>query len=364
MKPKPQVSRGYQYFVGCSGWTTKFRQGHQTHSIPDNMDKNLVANALVGLPVTDDPSKDTPPYSGIIHPHTGGKKKHYSHAHIVNGMQVQGQIQNYPCPAIRSIYVPKDLSVRKVLIVYNDIGHNHPMPALTKLLFGLKDTYRGCIKSYGVLRATVAKIDNTQSTKMLLDRKTLSAYAPPLHNKRVKRNILQTSFMPKKLRSTQMTSASTLLNDPGVTSFDGDTMYKGIESKLNEWELSLFAKVVQRGSFFYSPFVILQTVIFLTAASVVRAYITGTSADFFEILFDELQRIKCEVTGKPLPFKRFVPDGNLLVTNVDMDIAQLMGLCRSALKFSDPEYSGIPRDNPPEQLTPEFIKVCWRQGKE
>jgi hypothetical protein len=42
-----------------------------------------------------------------------------------------------------------------------------------------------------------------------------------------------------------------LLDDPGVTSFDGDTTYKGIEGKLNEWELTLFAKVVQRGSFLF-----------------------------------------------------------------------------------------------------------------
>jgi hypothetical protein len=39
-----------------------------------------------------------------------------------------------------------------------------------------------------------------------------------------------------------------LLDDPGVTSFDGDTTYKGVEGKLNEWELTVFAKVVQRGS--------------------------------------------------------------------------------------------------------------------
>ncbi|KAJ6579376.1 hypothetical protein B0H10DRAFT_1745326, partial [Mycena sp. CBHHK59/15] len=251
--------------------------------------------------------------------------------------------------------------------------HNHPMPALTKLSFGLKDTYRGCIKSYGVLGATVAKIDNAQSTKMLLDGKTPSAYAPPLHNKRVKRDILHaekleeypnglgvdaiylmykaetlTKPLPERyihsyiemkkgeiIILTFVPYLLKLLDDPRVTSFDGDTTYKGIEGKLNEWELTIFAKVVQRGS-----------------------------ADFFEILFDELQRIKREVTGKPLPFKRFVPDGNLLVTNVDMDTAQVIGLGCSALKFSDPEYSGIPKDTPPEQLPPEFIKVCWRHGKE
>ncbi|KAJ6559506.1 hypothetical protein B0H10DRAFT_2119201, partial [Mycena sp. CBHHK59/15] len=39
-----------------------------------------------------------------------------------------------------------------------------------------------------------------------------------------------------------------------------------------------------------------------------------------------------------------------------MDAAQVIRLCHSALKFSDPEYSGIPKDTPPEQLPPEFIK--------
>ncbi|KAJ7270000.1 hypothetical protein B0H12DRAFT_1310429 [Mycena haematopus] len=377
MKPKPQASRGHQYFVGCSGWTTKFRQNHRTHSIPDNVDENLVVNALAGLPLTDDPSKDTPPCSGIIHPHTGGKKKHCSHAHIINGLSVLGKIENYPCSATRSIYVPKDLSIRKVLIVHNDTGHNHPMPALTKMSFGFKGMYGGCINSHDVLGATVAKIDNAQSTKMLLDGKTPSAYAPPLHNKRVKRDMLRakkleaypnglgvdaihlmykaemlTKPLPERYIHSYIETKKgeimiltfvpyllKLLDDPGVTSFAGDTTYKGIEGKLNEWELTIFALVVQR------------------AASVLRAYITGASTDFFEILFDELQRIKCEVTGKPLPFKIFIPDGNLLVTNVDMDAAQVIGLCRSVLKFSDPVYSGIPKDTPPELLPPKFIKV-------
>ncbi|KAJ6610312.1 hypothetical protein B0H10DRAFT_2193456 [Mycena sp. CBHHK59/15] len=66
MKPKPQASRGHQYFVGCSGWTTKFGDGHRTHNIPDHVDEDFVANALAGLPVTNDPSKDTPSCSGAI----------------------------------------------------------------------------------------------------------------------------------------------------------------------------------------------------------------------------------------------------------------------------------------------------------
>lgn len=92
-----------------------------------------------------------------------------------------------------------------------------------------------------------------------------------------------------------------LFDDPGVTSFDGDTTFKGIEGKLNEWELTIFAKVVQRGSFLVSISQTNKWSHSLSAASILRAYINGASTDFFELLFDELQRIKLMVTGKPIP---------------------------------------------------------------
>ncbi|KAJ6538737.1 hypothetical protein B0H10DRAFT_2448672 [Mycena sp. CBHHK59/15] len=384
LKPKPQgPSRGHELFVGCSGWTPKFQQGHRTHTISDNVNENLLARGLAGLPLADDVSKDTSPCSGIIHPHIGLKKKLCSHAHIVNGLQVQGEIKNYPCTALRWIYVPKDSSIRQVLIIHNDLGHNHPCPALSKVMFGHKDTYRRCIQANGVLGATVAKIDNAQSTKMLLAGKTPAAHAAPLHNKRAKRSILHAEKLQKypnglgvdaiysiyraeltkplperyvhsyieapkgeKIIVTFVVYLLKLLDDPGVTSFDGDTTFKGVEGKMNEWELTIFAKVVQR------------------AASVLRAYINGSSADFLELLFDELQKRKLEVTGKPITFKIFVPGGNLLVANVDMDTAQVIGLCRLVLSFSDPEYSRIPKDTPPKQIAPKFIKSCLRHGKE
>ncbi|KAJ6602957.1 hypothetical protein B0H10DRAFT_2230061 [Mycena sp. CBHHK59/15] len=384
LKPKPHGSeRNHQYFVGCSGWTPKFQQGHRTHPIPDNVDEDLLANALAGRPLTDDPAKDTLPCSGIIHPHTGLKKEYCSHAHIANGMQVRGEIKNYPCKAVRYVYVPKDPSIRKVLIVHNNTGHTHPIPTLSNVSFELNDTYRQCIKAHGVLGATVSKIDNAQSTKMLLDGKTPSAYAPPLHNKRVKRDLLRAAkleeyphgldveaiipiaqaelLMPlperyihsyiktkqgKIIIVTFVPYLLKLLDDSGVTSFDGDTTYKGIVGKVNEWELTIFAKVVQR------------------AASILRAYIDGASTDFFEELFDELQRVKLMVTGRPIPLKKFVRGSNLIVANVDMDGAQVLGFCRAVMKYNDPEYSGFSNDTPPEEIAPEIIKLCWRHGKE
>lgn len=95
-----------------------------------------------------------------------------------------------------------------------------------------------------------------------------------------------------------------------------------------------------------------------------RAYINRASAQFFETLFDEVQRIKLEVTGRPMPLKRFVRGGNLQVMNADMDGAQILGICRSVMKHNDEAYSGIAKDTPPEQVAPEFVKICWRHGKE
>ncbi|KAJ7757397.1 hypothetical protein DFH07DRAFT_958754 [Mycena maculata] len=372
-------SRGHQYFVRCSGWTPKFKQGHRIHNIPDNVDENLLANALAGRPLSDDHTKDTPPCSGLIHPHTGLRKKTRPHAHIVNGMQVQGRIQNYPCDAVHTIFVPTDPSIFKVLIVHNTTGHNHPMPTLTKVSFSHKETYRQCIEANGVLGASVAKIDNAPSTSQLLKGKTPAAHAAPLHNKRVKQDLLHaaklekypnglgvdailpmfheelTKPLPERYIHSHITTKKgeiiivtfvpyllKLLDDPGVTSFDGDATYKGIEGKLNEDGPACN----------------------ILAASLLRTYINGASTDFFEDLFDELQRVKLMVTGKPIALKRFVRGGNLLVTNVDMDGAQALGLCRSVMKYNDPEYSGIANDTPPEEIASEFIKLCWRHGKE
>jgi hypothetical protein len=43
-----------------------------------------------------------------------------------------------------------------------------------------------------------------------------------------------------------------LLDDPGVNSFEDDTTFKRVEGDLNEWELAIYLKAVQRGT----PFVL------------------------------------------------------------------------------------------------------------
>ncbi|KAK6991613.1 hypothetical protein R3P38DRAFT_2659983 [Favolaschia claudopus] len=137
-----------------------------------------------------------------------------------------------------------------------------------------------------------------------------------------------------------------LLDDPGVRAFDDDTTFKRVEGEMNEWELALFFKAVER------------------AVTAIRAYINRASADFYEILFDELQRVKELITGKVLGMKRFVPGGNLLVMNADMEAAQVIGIARSVMKTNIPEYSGIPNDITPAEAAKYFVKICYRHTKE
>ncbi|KAJ7820677.1 hypothetical protein B0H13DRAFT_2451468 [Mycena leptocephala] len=370
-------SRDHEYFVGCSGCVRGFTQGHQSHSIPDNVGEQMLAKSLADQPLSDDSEKDTQPCSKLVHPNLGLRQQFCPHAHIVEGKAVRSRIEQTECFAKRNIYVPIDTSIRKALIITNGTGHNHPMPPLAKPTLGGKGVWKTCVKASGIVGATVAKVDNATSTTLILGGKT------PLYSKRVKGGVIRgmkskqfphgwdetglfhiylnhlTKPLPERYIHGYITTDGggigaltcvpyllKLLDDPGVISFDGDTTYKRVDGKMNGWELTIFAKIALR------------------SASVVRAYINRGSTDFFELLFDELQRVKLMATGKPMPLKRFVKGGNIHVMNSDMDGAQVLGICRSVMKHNDPEYSGIPSDTPPEQVASEFVKICWRHAKE
>ncbi|KAJ7182286.1 hypothetical protein C8R43DRAFT_1115930 [Mycena crocata] len=371
LKPRsvaPGGSRAHLYWVGCNGWRKDFKDDHRTFTIPDYVDEPMLIRLFDTGRIADDDSRDTPACSCIVTPRTGLGQKYCPHTHVVNGIpEPLSVIKRYDCPAVRTIFVPLDTSIRRPVIVHQrGTPHRHPMPPLTKVSLDIKEKYRACVAAAGPVGATVSKVDHAQSTKLLLGGQTPALFAPALGNNRVKRGIVHgvkakkypaglgvpgaTQLYLDDLKNppdkryihccrttpdggiliiTGVPFLIKLLDDPGVRAFEDDTTFKRIHGEMNEWELAFYLAAIQR------------------ASTAIRAYINRASTDFFEILFDELQEIKRKITGKVLGMKVFVRGGNLLVMNADMEAAQILGAARSIMKTNEPEYSGIPNYTPP-----------------
>jgi len=61
-----------------------------------------------------------------------------------------------------------------------------------------------------------------------------------------------------------------------------------------------------------------------SAIAVARVYTNKATTEHFVLLFDKLQRLTELHTGSLICFKWFLPDGNILVMNTDMETAQIL----------------------------------------
>ena len=82
-------------------------------------------------------------------------------------------------------------------------------------------------------------------------------------------------------------------------------------------------------------------------------------------IFDELQRITAAVTKQLLKLKALSQSGTLVAIGVDLELAQVLGACKSFLSTNEPEYSKI--NVPPssaEILENYFIRACHGHTKQ
>ncbi|KAJ7170422.1 hypothetical protein C8R43DRAFT_830698, partial [Mycena crocata] len=128
-------SRAHLYWIGCNGWRKDFKDDHRTFTIPDYVDEAMLIRLFDTGRIADDDSSDTPACSCIVTPRTGLGQKYCPHTHIVNGIpEPLSVIERYDCPAVRTIFVPLDTSIRRAVIVHQrGTPHRHPMPVLTKV---------------------------------------------------------------------------------------------------------------------------------------------------------------------------------------------------------------------------------------
>ncbi|KAJ6620468.1 hypothetical protein B0H10DRAFT_2215985 [Mycena sp. CBHHK59/15] len=93
-----------------------------------------------------------------------------------------------------------------------------------------------------------------------------------------------------------------------------------------------------------------------------RAYINRSDTKFVELLFDMFREIKIEATGRDIGFAHFMPFGNLLVMNADMEAAQALRAARSFMKTNIPSFSSITTLDP-HLFATFFIKFCGSHAK-
>ncbi|KAJ7725532.1 hypothetical protein B0H16DRAFT_1718490 [Mycena metata] len=142
-----------------------------------------------------------------------------------------------------------------------------------------EDAYRKAVQAVGLIGTTVAKVDNAlllSSTRLLLGGQRPGQYAPALYSKRIKQDMiarekkkypaglgiagaydLYRQDLDKPLAEryihrfqhapdgglitfTCFTALLSLLDDPGVKTFEDDTTFKRIEGDVNEWEVVIF----------------------------------------------------------------------------------------------------------------------------
>ncbi|KAJ7049864.1 hypothetical protein C8F01DRAFT_1264748 [Mycena amicta] len=376
-----KFSDGPRMYIGCSGWTPNFKSGHARRKITVNYD--MFERAWHGEAMIKDTSKDTSACAAFIPPSTGNRKHFCDHSHVVNGAAKRGAIVHHACKAACTVFYPVDPHIRKAMILPDaSEPHVHPLTTFLKLTAGVELAYTELIAEAGPLSgATVSKVDNSPAAALKFGGMTPGQFAPALQSNVVKSKLirkaksaqfpagvgipgvyhmykddLQNPDLNKRYVHRFVTTEDggtivitcfarllALLDE--VNSFEADATFKRVSGSLNEWEVVVFYKALNR------------------SITVARVYIDRADADFFELVFDELRAVKLKLTGKPLAFKRLVPGGNLTVFNSDMESAQVLGAARSFLKTNDPAYSGIPNDITPQEFAPEVVKLCITHAK-
>ncbi|KAF8153916.1 hypothetical protein B0H34DRAFT_860865 [Crassisporium funariophilum] len=273
--------------------------------------------------------------------------------HIINGKTgTCSPIVHHPCPANRRMYIPEDPEMRFLMIIHpGPIAHNHPIPPMSKASLEAKVTYEHCIEAAGSSGLTVQKVDNAMSTKLILQGRTPGEYDAALVNKQIKRDLLHIAKVKKSpaglgipgvfdlfhqeftkakedryIHDIVITETGKMLIITGVPyllslihqkrSFKCDTTFKRVkDAGMNEWEMVIYYPAVQR------------------AITIAHIYLDAADTAHYERLFDDLQKHIKSITGKPLCFKKFCANGNLLCMNADMESAQILGAARSILGF-------------------------------
>lgn len=86
-------------------------------------------------------------------------KSYSAHTHFRAGKLVIGKIIPYPCPVQKTVYTPRDPTIKKLVVVFHG-RHSHPPWPEEKPNQAAKDDVTKCLDVLGIFGATGGRVDN------------------------------------------------------------------------------------------------------------------------------------------------------------------------------------------------------------
>ncbi|KAF9493254.1 hypothetical protein BDN71DRAFT_1432608 [Pleurotus eryngii] len=123
-------------------------------------------------------------------------------------------------------------------------------------------------------------------------------------------------------------------------SFQVDTTFKRTVGDLKEIEFTIW----------FAPV--------LCVVTIARVYSNRSTCKQYQAVFDGIQQLTLQHTGKPFCFKRLSEGGNLLTMGVDLEAAQMLDAGDLFLLTNQPAYSGI-HTNDPEEIIQYFCNYSF-----
>ncbi|KAG6819655.1 hypothetical protein H0H93_009829 [Arthromyces matolae] len=347
--------------------TPTFHVGHYTCSIPDNVDETLLAK-LFNNEILEGFSSAAS-CSRIIPAHIGGKAAKCRYPHNADGKP--SPVIRHKCPASRVIYIPLDPKIRMACIVPNHgVAHNHPILPAIKPSREIKELFKRCIDAVGVIGATVQSVERAPSTPLLLEGMNPITSNPAFQNVRMKQDMIRdrkkhlfpngtgiAADRRKPMAERYVHNIVCVSPNDGMLIFTFqpyllnfiheaktlfiDTTFKRTAGDLKEIEMAMWLDSVQR------------------ARTIGRIYSDRADEAQYTTLFDEIQKLVKSITRKPLLLKRLSKAGTLICFNVDLELAQVLGIGNSFAVTNEPDHSKIPNNTPIAELVQFFVRGCY-----
>ncbi|KAJ7176036.1 hypothetical protein C8R43DRAFT_1118579 [Mycena crocata] len=366
---KGESDDGKTQFIGCSKWQKNQEFDHLYAALPSAVDEAILSKYMTGQAVESDDvdEYDTDSCAHFIHPRHG-KQKACPHTHFRNRELLVGKMVAHRCPVKKIVYTSKDNDIKMLVVIFRGLHSHLPWP-LEKPNQEAKEDLARCLDSMGTFGTTGGKLNNSTTTRALLGTDLSTKHASYRDKRRLRDAVLSKRDAATPAGLTWAGIIEQFQQDLGlplaeqyihVVQMEGelklavcvdpelgelihevrylvpDFTFKRIVGELNEWEVAVWLDSDRE------------------RVSIGRVYCNRATKLAFTYIFDGFFMAIEKVTGRPVRFKAFDPEGNILSIHFDMEAAQVQGFAASLLKL----IKGRHPETDPDVIVRYVLKLC------